>query len=283
MKKLNDITFIQGQGGSGRVANGTDYISALMFYDDNRPAALLASLPGGVDNYPSGSVVQIFSPSDAVALGIDNTYSDETQSTGKMVISNAGAEGDSIEIKVQDWIGGSGKGLISLGKYTSVGDNIAQFVTGLTAAINAGTNTHGWTAVASLGTTVTWKAPKGKGVYFNTGSPYSKVLVGATAGAITQNVIAGVASKLAVFYYHIVRYFAKKSDGTVYVGIFDEAGSSDFADLANIENFAGGSVVQCGIWDDTQTYGIYIFVICYLCGRYKSDFHSIGNSGGSTL
>lgn len=256
-QKLNDLTFTVGQGGSGRTANGTDYISAMLFYNNTRPAALLASLPGGVDNMATGSVVELFSPADAVTLGIDDTYSDETKSTGKIVITNAGATGDAVTMKVQEWTGGSGKGLVTLGTYTNLAsDNIATVVTGLTAAINAGTNTHGYVAVESLGTTVTITARAGMGIYFNTGTPYSKVVTGTMAGTITQNVIAGVASKLAVYYYHIVRYFAPKPDGALYIGIFNTAASATFSDIDNIVTFAEGTIVQLGIWDDTQTFGL---------------------------
>lgn len=255
--KLNDIQFNVGQGGSGRVANGTDYISAMLFYNNTRPAALLASLPGGVDNYPTGSVVQIFSPDDAKLLGIDDLLTDETKSTGKIVITNAGATGDSITMKVQEWTGGSGQGLITLGAYTNLAsDSIATVVTGLTAAINAGTNTHNYTAVESLGTTVTITARPGIGIYFNTGTPYSKVTTGTMAGTITQNVIAGVASKLAVYYYHIQRYFSMKPDGTIYVGIFNTAANATFTDIDNIAINSNGAVVQLGIWDDTKTFAL---------------------------
>lgn len=254
--KLNNITFLQGQGGSGRQANGTDYISGLLFYG-TRPAALLASLPGGVDNVTNGSVVQLFSASDALALGIDNLYTDETKSTGKIVITNAGATGDAITLKIQEWSGGTGKGLVTLGTYTNLSsDTIATVVTGLTAAINAGTNTHGYTAAATLGTTVTVTARKGTGVYFNTGTPYTKVVTGAMAGTITQNVIAGVASANAVWYYHIQKYFAKKPNGTIYVGIFNTAGAATFADIATMQTYAGGAIVQMGIWDNQKTFAL---------------------------
>jgi hypothetical protein len=255
--KLNDINFQLGQGGSGRQANGTDYISAMLFYNNTRPAALLATLPGGVDNFSSGSVVQIFSPDDAKALGIDDLLTDETKSTGKIVITNAGATGDSVTMKVTEWTKGSGKGLVTLGTYTNLAsDNIATVVTGLTAAINAGTNTHGYVAVESLSTTVTITARAGMGVYLNSGTPYTKVVTGAMAGTITQNVIAGVASKLAVYYYHILRYFTKKPDGTLYIGIFDTAANATFADLDNIINYSKGAVVQMGCWDDTKTFAL---------------------------
>lgn len=258
-QKLNDINFVLGQGGSGRQANGTDYISALMFYNNTRPSAFKTGA-GGADTFSSGSVNQIFSPEDAVALGINNLYSDETKSTATVQVTAIGSNGDTIEIKVSEWSGGSGKGLVSLGVYTKVaGDSTATLVaTALAAAINAGTNTHGYTATSSTDT-VTITARAGMGVYLNSGSPYTKTIVGGITATIVQNVVAGVASKLAVYYYHIKRYFAKKPDGTLYIGIFDASGASGanaFSDLSNIETFAQGGVVQMGIWDDTQVFAL---------------------------
>jgi hypothetical protein len=264
MQKLNNISFTLGQGGSGRVANGSDYISGLLFYNNTRPSALLASLPGGVDNFSSGSVVQIYSPQDAFNLGINNLYSDETQSVSKVVITNAGATGDAITIKVADWIGGKGKGVVSLGTYINISSDIIETVVdGLVAAINAGTNVHGYTAAdtGDTETTVFITAPKGKGIYFNSGSPYTQVLTGTMAATITQptgsgSTVLGVASKLAVYYYHIQRYFAVKPDGTLYIGIFNVAGSGAFTDIDNMVNYSNNTLVQLGIWDDTQTYAL---------------------------
>lgn len=256
-QKLNDITFTLGQGGSGRIASGSDFISGLMFFNATRPAALLASLPGGVDNFPNGSVKQIFSLDDAVNLGIDNLYTDETASTATIQVTAVGSDGDTIESTVQEWTRGSGKSLVSLGTYIKVvGDTTVDNVaTGIAAAINANTNTHNYTATVTTDT-VTITARKGMGIYLNTGTPYAKVIVGTIAATIVQNVITGVASKLAVYYYHIKRYFAKKVDGTLYIGIFDVAGASDFINIDDMVNFSKASIVQLGIWDDTQTFEI---------------------------
>lgn len=250
-QKLNNIEFILGQGGSGRQANGVDFISGLLFYNDTRPSLF-------TDNVTNGGVHQIFSPDDAVALGIDSTYSDETKPTATVQITAVGSNGDTIEIKVAEWSGGlAGKGTVSLGVYTKVsGDTTATLVaTGLKNAINAGTNTHGYTATSSTDT-VTITARAGIGTYFNSGTPYTKTIVGAITATIVQNVVAGVASKLAVYKYHIDRYFAKKPDGTLYIGIFDAAGSTAFDDIQTMQTYANGAIVQLGIWDDTQTFAL---------------------------
>jgi hypothetical protein len=262
--KLNNITFNLGQGGSGRIANGTDYISGMMFYNNTRPAAMLAALPGGVDNFASGSVMQIFSPADAKAIGIDNTNSDETASVCKIVITNGGATGDAVTLKLQEWNGGSGKGLVTLGTYTNLAnDNIETVVDGLVAAINAGTNVHGYVAAdtGDTETTVFITARPGIGTYFNSGTPLTKVVTGAMAGTITQptgaaGTVLGVASKLAVYYYHIQRYFAIKPDGTLYIGIWNTAGEATFSDIDNMLSFSKGAIVQMGIWDDQATFAL---------------------------
>lgn len=259
--KLNSLTFQKGQGGSGRQANGTDYISALMFYNDTRPAALLAALPGGVDNFATGSVIQIFSPDDAVALGIDDTHSDETKATASVTVTAIGSNGDTYTLKVAEWVGGTGGGVVTLGTYTKVsGDSTTTLVAvGIVAAINAGTNTHGYTATnAAAVVTITARAKMG--AFLNSGTPVTAVIVGTIAATIAQfgagALVDGVASKLAVYYYHIQRYFAMKPDGTLYIGIFNAAGSGTFSDIDNIANYSKGTVVQMGIWDDTQTFAL---------------------------
>jgi len=261
MQKLNDINFTLGQGGSGRQAPGSDYISGLMFFNSTRPAALLASLPGGVDNFSTGSVVQVNSTSDAEALGIVDTYTDETKPTSTVLVTAVGSDGDTISLNVAEWMSGvAGRGNILLGTYTKVaGDTTTGNVaTGIANAINANTNTHGY--VATVGSsTVTITARPGIGTYFNTGTPYTTTIVGTIAVTLTQNVVAGVASKLAVYHYHIDRYFRQKPDGTLFIGMFNvggATGASAFSDIANMMSFSDDSIVQIGIWDDTQTFAL---------------------------
>lgn len=249
--KLNDINFTLGQGGSGRIANGTDYISGMLFYNNTRPAAF------GADNVTNGGVRQIFSLADAENLGINALRADETKSTATYTVSAIGANGDTAEIKVNEWIGGSGGGNLSLGIYTKVaGDtSVALVATGIAAAINAGTTVHGYVATVA-GAIVTITARVGTGTFLNSGTPYTATIVGTIAGTFVQNVVPGVASKLAVYHYHIKRYFAQKEDGTLYIGIFNAAGASTFADIQVMQNYAVGAQVQIGIWDDTKVFAL---------------------------
>ncbi|GEM_PF-165186 len=269
-QKLNDISFTLGQGGSGRQANGTDYISGLLFYNNTRPAAMLASLPGGVDNYSTGSVKQLFSPSDAVAIGIDNLYTDEIKNQSKFTIpvGGMGATGNSATFTALEWNGGSGQGVVALGSYTNLNsDTLTVFTDGCAAAINAGTNTHGYSAVSGGATGILTITARPKlGIYpnnavvphFYTGTCTGTVNLGGGAATVFYgvDVVAGVASKLAIYYYHILRYFTVKPDGSLYVGIFNTAGAAAFADIANISTNSGGSIVQLGIYDDQKTFAL---------------------------
>jgi hypothetical protein len=59
---LNDVTFIQGQGGLGRPLAGEDHISGMVFYLSN------ANLPSGFT--VSTRIKQVFSVQEAEGLGI---------------------------------------------------------------------------------------------------------------------------------------------------------------------------------------------------------------------
>jgi hypothetical protein len=270
--KLNDINFTLGQGGSGRIANGSDYISGMLFYNNTRPSAF-------ADNVTAGGVHQIFSLADAENLGITDLRTDEIKSTATYTVSAIGANGDTAEIRVNEWTGGSGKGLVSLGTYTKVaGDTtVALVAVGVAAAINAGTATHGYTAVA-VGAVVTITSRTGTGVYFNAGTPYTAAIVGTIAGTFVQNVIAGVASKLAVYHYKIARHFVKFPDGTLYIGIFNTSGASTFADIQVIQNYAVGSIVKLGIWDDTKVFALAsLTLIQTQCDALRASYQYLSN------
>ena len=77
---LNNISFVKGKSGLGRPLAGKDYISGLLFYTNTLPSGFTAT----------NRIKQIFSVADAVALGIGNTYADETQASGVYTISAMG-------------------------------------------------------------------------------------------------------------------------------------------------------------------------------------------------
>lgn len=255
-QKLNDINYQLLQGGSGRVANGSDFIAGLMAFNDNLPSAFPSQYDSG-----SGGVAQLFSLQDAVAFGINNSYSDETASKGTVKITNAGSIGDTIDVFVTEWTGGSGKGKVSLTGGPIASDSfITHLALAIKDAINTNTKTHGYTATLPTNNdTITITARPGIGVYLNTGTPYTRTIIGGITTTIVQNTVVGVYSKLAVLYYHIQRYFVKKPDGYVYVGLFPTAnatGASAFSDIDNMMAASNNKLVQMGIWDDTQTFAL---------------------------
>jgi hypothetical protein len=103
---LPNITFNYGQGGLGRALPGNDYISGMMFVN--------SSLPSGFSS--TSRIKKIFSLSDAIALGIDNLYSDETKATATYTVSTAGAVGDVVTVTYTDYNGTA----ITLCEYTLV-------------------------------------------------------------------------------------------------------------------------------------------------------------------
>ncbi len=172
---LNNITFVLGQGGLGRPLTGQDHISGLVFYCAN------GSLPSGFST--TNRIKQLFSVADAETAGILANYNDETAATGSYLVTAAGSNGDTATITVAEPFGVT----VTLGTYTKTASEttVNNVATAIAAMINAGTNTHGYTAVASTAT-VTITAKKGLGVFLNTGTPLVVTVVGAIAGTLTQ-------------------------------------------------------------------------------------------------
>jgi len=231
---LNDVTVIRGQGGLGRALPGEDYISGLMFYTDN--------LPSGFDD--THRVKQVLSLAAAEALGIDGDYSDETKATGTVTITNVGSNGDTIAIYVQE-----PTEQVLLATYTKVsGDTTVTLVAvAIKNAINALTSSHGYTAANTAGA-ITITARAGLGIFLNSGTPISTVIVGTIARSITQ-FSGGVASELAQWHYHIAEYFRIQPAGNLWLGFFElTANTFDFAELQTMQNTATGKIRQCGVY-----------------------------------
>jgi hypothetical protein len=230
---LNDITIVRGQGGLGRALDGEDYYSGFLFYAD--------TLPSG---FTAGQSKQVLSPAQAESLGILADYSDETRATGVVTISNAGATNDTIEIKIAE-----PKATVSLGKYTrtSAASTVTLVAADIVAMINAGTRTHGYTAANTSGA-ITITARKGLGVFLNSGTPISTVIVGTIARSLTQ-FSGGVASKLAIWHYHISEYFRIQPSGNLRVMFATlTANTYNFAELGTMQSQASGKLRQVGIY-----------------------------------
>lgn len=240
---LPDITFIKGQGGLGRPLPGQDFISALVFYTANLPSGFTSS----------ARVKALFAVTDAISAGILNDYSDATAASATYLITAAGATGDVIKIAVNDLsdVGAAQQTLLC--QYTKLaGDStIALLGASIAAAINVGTINHGYSASFTTAT-LTITAPKQFGIYLNTNTPLVVTITGTIAGTITQ-FTGGVASKFAVFYYHISEFFRLQPQGILYVGFFAVPGSYDFTEIALVQNFATGTVRQIGVFKDSAS------------------------------
>lgn len=228
---LPKITFIRKQG-LGRIDQSNDSIAGLVFYNDTLPAGFTSD----------DRVKKIFSLQQAEDLGIVDTFTDETKATGGSVtVTTASPVADDVESIT---IGG-----VTLGSYTvQTGDAAADVATGLRAAINALTGSHGFVASGSTAD-VDLAAPDGMGIVLNTAT-VAYTSSGTGTGTVTQ-FSSGVGSDLAVTHYHISEFFRQKPDGTLYVGIFAE-GTFDATELDDMQNAANGEIRQFGIFvDDT--------------------------------
>lgn len=241
---VNDIKFKKGQGGLGRPLPGEDYISGLVFYTD--------SLPSGFTS--TSREAQVFQIEDAEALGITDTYSDETKATASYLVTGVGSNGDTLELKVVEY-----EKTVSLYTYEKVsGDTTAaNIATAIAAGINASTYIHGYTASVSTAT-VTITARPGLGVFLNSGSPLVASVTGTIAGTVTQ-FTGGVASKLANFHYHISEFFRIMNtvggQGNLYIGLYAvPSGSPTFTEVQTLQNFALGKIRQFGVYGDFATY-----------------------------
>jgi hypothetical protein len=243
-----NITFIKGQGASKRVGAGQDFISGLVFYT--------GSLPSGFTT--ANNIKALYSPIDAINAGILNDFSDATAASGSYLVTTAGTTGDVINITVADLDVYGNKQTTTIGTYTKVsGDSTAAAVaTSIASAINALTTTTGYSATVSSAT-VTIIAPKRMGIFLNSGTPIVVTLSsGATlAGTLTQ-FSGGVASKQAVWYYHINRFFGANPNSILYVGFFPVPSTYTFSEITLLQTFSGGTIRQVGVYKDSAAYAV---------------------------
>ena len=258
---LSDIIFQKGQGGLGRPLAGQDFISGLCFYSNTLPAGFS----------PTNRIKQLFSVSDAVAAGILNDNSDAVAPTFQYLITAVGSAGDKINLTVAI---ASGK-IINLGTYTKVATDIttAQLGANIASAINAGTISHGYSAAFAVAT-LTITGTLDSGVYLNNATlPVVATVTGAIAGTLTQP-SGGVASKLAVYYYHIAEYFRLQPKGSLYVGFFAITSPYTFQEISTIQSFANGSIRQVGIFkDQASTFAVGDLTLIDLVCKANDNLH----------
>lgn len=235
----NDVVFIKGSAGLGRPLAGEDHISAMLFFTN-------ATLPSGFSS--NDRIKQVFSLSEAEALGITDTQLGATASTATYKVTNKGAVSDTIKLTVS-----AIEGTVTLANYAQVTADVVSILTAtqkLTSEINAGTSTHGWTATDDGVDLVTLTAPKSQGIFLNSGTPYIMTITGTFAGTLTQSVVAGVASTIDIMHYHIKEYFRVQPKGNLYVGIYAPT-TTDFTEVTTMQDFAQGEIRQIGIYSQS--------------------------------
>lgn len=239
---MNNITFVKGKGGLGRPLAGKDFISGLLLYSD--------SLPSGFAS--NNRIKQFFSIDDAETAGIKADFSDETQATGVYTVSAVGSNGNTISLNFDE-----PNKTVNLGTYVKVsGDTtVTAVATAIVSAINARTYIHGYTATNTAGA-ITVVARKGLGIYPNSGTPLTATISGTIAGSVTTAFTGGVASKLAVFHYHISEFFRMQPKGQLYVGIYAVPSTYTFSELETMQTsqLVNGNIRQFGVYAGDLTF-----------------------------
>lgn len=243
---LPNINFVKSTSGLGRALPGTDYISAHLHY-----YATGATLPTGFT--VNDRIKKIFSVADAEALGINGNSLGETKAVAKMVVGGTPAAGDTVAITYTGIMGV----VTVLSTYTLTSADAVSTTTAaaaLAAAINAGTQTHGFSATNSTSSLlITTKA--GEGIFPNSGTPYASTITGGSTGTWTQptgsgSTVLGVASWIDTLYYHIVEYFRIQPKGQLYVGLYvEESAPYTFSAITTMQNFAMGEIKQITVFE----------------------------------
>lgn len=233
---MGDISFIELNGGLGRQLPSSDHISGLLFYTN--------SLPSGFSS--SDRIKQIFSIEQAESLGILDDYSDETKATGTVTLTNVGALGDTVTLKVVEPLR-----TVTLCTYSRAsGDTtVTLLAASIVAAINLYSYDHGYTA-SNLAGVITLTSRAGLGVYLNAATKLSITIVGTVAGTVTADFSGGVASKLAVYHYHIDQYFRIQPQGNLYLGFFAVPSPYTFTEVQTMQVFADGQIRKLGVYKD---------------------------------
>jgi hypothetical protein len=241
---LNDISFVKGEGGLGRPLPGSDFVSGLLFYTAN------GNLPSGWTT--SARVKALFGVEDAENAGILNTHVGETKATVVYTYSAVGSNGDATTLKFTEPEGV----VITLGTFmkTAAETTVTLLAAAVKAAINALTDTHGYTADNTAGA-LTITVREGLGVYPNTATtPLVVTNTGTLAGSITTTPAGGVASLQDVWHYHISEYFRLQPKGKLFVGFYAVPSPYVFTEITYMQQFAAGAIRQVGIYKDGAAY-----------------------------
>lgn len=251
----SQVSFILGNESLGQAALSNDGVAGICLY---------GTAPG---SFATNAYQPVYSLSDAVSKGISNNYSDETAAKAIVTISGSITAGDTLQIKVTEVnpvtsINPTGTTVVDLGTGTAPATPTATtYAAAVVAAINARTYLTGYTATNTAGA-ITLTARPGIGIGLNpavTATPVALTAIGTATTAITQQfgtgsggATAGVASKKALWYYIVSRFFAQNTSGVLWIGFFSSV-SSTFADVVTLQNAALGVIRVMGVYDNTAT------------------------------
>ena len=245
---LNNVIIQQRAGSSGRALTGNDHHTGYMFY------GTAPTVSGKWESFTNNGVTikaqKMFSAGDIATAGIlPNT--DNTAATAVIEITTAAtAAGEKVILSVDAPLPNSLSETVSLGTYTTVsGDTVIDTLgANLTAFINAGTVTHGFSASYSTGDNeITVSAPKKYGVSLNSGTPLDVDVTDSDIVVAVTQFTGGTASLYAVWDYHLRETFRLFPKAVVYVGII--SATSAYAELVALQNYTGGLIRQIGIFD----------------------------------
>ncbi|MDE3023589.1 MAG: hypothetical protein KGI54_17350 [Pseudomonadota bacterium] len=250
MSAFNAITYKLGVSTNGSQLPGTDYISAMLFYNSTPPA--LWPTTGA-----SANVVKCYSVQDAINAGLTGKHEDETKAQGTIAVTANGSIGDIIKIYVQELYGPP----VLLCSYTHAAGDTTTTILGasIAAAITAnGVNNGGYTATSTTGT-ITITARPGLGAFLNSGTPITSVVTsGSTYASTITQFSSGAGSKFDIYYYHIQEYFQMNPQGILYVGIYDVPGTYTFSEIQTMQGIAttgnGPQFNQIGVYVDAHAF-----------------------------
>ena len=238
----NAVTITYSNASLGTPSSSQDVISGLISYQN--------TLPSGFATY--GTIVPMLSIYDAVNAGITNTHIGSVASTGSTTVTATGSTGAVISIQVKSSFYNSVTPLL-LGTYTVIStDTLTTIATALVTNINAITYQTGFSA-ASSGATITVTAPLSYGAGVIT---FDNIVTGsANLSNLYTSFAGGQYSVIDELYYQINNYFIANPNGQLYTLVMSGTGAStNYAEVTNIQNFAGGNIRQVAVFETRVNY-----------------------------
>ena len=242
---LNGIQFTLGNNNLGTPIPGSDYISGYLIYSASAPSGMVLSTPQPV-----------FSLSQAVALGITNTYSDETPAQATFSFSHLPIAGDVISVVINEPTINSGPANpVTLATYTVLSSDTTTTIlaTSIKTAINANTYSTNYSATSSTNS-VTITARPGLGIAINTVMTAVTNSNASSPSEITNGAFSGgVASKLINYYYQISEYFRMQPNGKLWIGFYAIPSNWTFTELNLMQTYANGEIRQFMVYSTHGT------------------------------